>query len=83
MTFMKRTFLLPAFAALLLPLSVFADTEVVDGIEWTYTVSNNRASIGTGSWTSPAVPIATSGALVIPSMLGGYPVTSIGADDLL
>ena len=32
-----------------------------------------------GGWTSsPAVPTSTSGAIAIPSTLGGYPVTIIG-----
>ena len=59
-------------------LSVHAATAVVDGIEWTYTVSNGKASVGGGSSSSPAVPKSTSGSITIPSTLGGYPVTSIG-----
>ena len=55
-----------------------ADTEVVDGITWRYTISNGEASLGGGSSDSTAVPISTTGALTIPSMLGGKPVTSIG-----
>ena len=54
-----------------------ADTAVVDGITWTYTVKDGEASIGGGSNSSIAVPKSTSGALVIPSSLGVYPVTSI------
>ena len=53
-------------------------TEMVDGIEWTYTVTNGKASVGGGSWDSPAVPISTSGEITIPSKLGDYPVTMIG-----
>lgn len=49
-------------------------TETVDGIEWTYTV-NHGACIGTGSET--AISKFTSGDVVIPSTLDGYPVTSI------
>ena len=55
----------------------FADTEVVDGIKWTYTVSNGKASVGGGSRDSAAVPMTTSGAISIPSALGGKPVTGI------
>ena len=59
-------------------LPVHALTESVDGITWTYTVANGVASIGGGSSDSPAVRTSTSGAITIPSTLGGYPVTSIG-----
>ena len=62
---------------MLLPSHAFADTQVVDGIEWTYTVSNGEASVG-GGYASPAVPTSTSGDIAIPTMLGGYTVTSIG-----
>ena len=59
-----------------------AETEVINGIEWTYTVSNGKASIGhKNPYTSaePAIPQSTVGTLVIPSILGGCPVTSIRA----
>ena len=52
-------------------------TETVDGIEWTYTVTNGKASVG-GSSSSTAIPKTTSGAITIPSTLGGYPVANIG-----
>ena len=55
-------------------LSVFALTETVNGITWTYTVSNGGASLA-----PTAVSTSTSGAITIPSTLGGCPVTSIGA----
>jgi hypothetical protein len=57
---------------------VFADTEVVDGIEWTYTISNGEATLGVGSNYTTAVPSSTSGDIAIPSILGGRPVTRIG-----
>ncbi len=57
----------------------FALTEVVDGITWTYTVENGCASVGGGSSSSPAIPKSTSGAITIPSNLGGYAVTNIGS----
>ena len=53
-------------------------TDPSTGIKWTYTVSNGKASLGGGSTSSTAVPGSTTGALSIPSTLGGYPVTSIG-----
>lgn len=55
-----------------------AATQTVNGIKWTYTVSNGAASVGGGTSSSPAVPTSTSGAITIPSTLGGYPVNRIG-----
>ena len=57
----------------------FAAYETVNGIEWTYRVSNGEASLGGGSSLSTAVPSSTKGALTIPSKLGGYPVAHIGS----
>lgn len=60
-----------------LSLTANALTEEVDGIVWTYTVTNGEAVIGGGgAW--PAISQSTTGAITIPSSLGGYPVTSIG-----
>ena len=56
----------------------WADTATINGITWTYTVSNGEVSLGGGSSSSTAVPNSTSGALAIPSSIGGCPVTSIG-----
>ena len=50
-------------------------TETVDGLEWTYAVSNGEASVGKDWWT--ALPTSTSGSITIPSKLGGHPVTSV------
>ena len=50
-----------------------AATETVDGITWTYTVSSGKATL-----KSPALPTGTTGDIVIPSTLGGCPVTGIG-----
>ena len=63
---------------LLMALPIMGTTETVNGITWTYTVSNDEASLGGGSEYYTAVPTSTKGALTIPSRLGGYPVTSIG-----
>ena len=58
---------------------VWADTAYVNGITWTYTVSNGEASVGSGDYSGTrAVPTSTKGAITIPATLGGYPVTSIG-----
>ena len=55
----------------------FASTETVDGVEYTYQISGGEASIYNSSWMA-AIPSSTTGALKIPSVLGGCPVTSIG-----
>ena len=57
--------------------AAFATTATVNGITWTYNVTNREASLGGGTSTSPAVPISTIGAITIPEELGGYPVTHI------
>ncbi len=67
------------YTLLLLPFAASAATQTVDGISWTYIVANNTASVGGGTYSSPAVPKSTTGAITIPSVLGGCPVTSIGA----
>ena len=59
-------------------LSAFGYTKTVNGIRWTYTVSNGEASIGGGTFDSPAVPTSTTGAITIPAKLGSYKVTRIG-----
>lgn len=60
----------------------WANTATVNGITWTYTVSNGKAMLGTGQSgeNGLCVSTTTSGAISIPSTLGGYPVTSIGKD---
>ena len=55
-----------------------ADTVTVNGIKWTYSVENGKASLEGDGFRDPAIPKSTSGAITIPSTLGGYPVTSIG-----
>ena len=54
-----------------------AATETVNGIEWTYSVKDGNASLESG-YSASAIPKSISGAITIPSTLGGYPVTSIG-----
>ncbi len=68
--------LLGIVACVALP-AAYGATATVDGIKWTYTVSNGKATVGGGSGDTTAVPTNTSGAIVIPSKLGGYPVTGI------
>ena len=58
-------------------------TQKVNGITWTYIVTNGYASVGSGeyNWRTgvaiTAVPTSTVGAITIPSSLGGYPVKDI------
>ncbi len=59
--------------------NVHALTATVNGIKWTYIVSEGKASVGGGSSSSTAVPKSTSGVITIPSSLGGHPVTSIAS----
>ncbi len=75
---MKMTRLIPFCAAMLFAANAaFAATETVNGVEWTYSVSSGGATLGGGSSSTPAIPKATSGAVEIPSELGGVPVTTI------
>lgn len=66
-----------------------ADTETVNGITWTYRVKDDAAELyGSGmsfdyrGWPShcsnPSIPSSTSGTVLVPSSLGGFPVVSIG-----
>ena len=50
--------------------------QTVGGITWTYSVCDGEASVYNNNNT--AIPTDTSGAITVPSTLGGYPVTSIG-----
>ena len=59
------------FASLCMASSLIADTATVDGITWTYTVSNGKAEVGNTPNES------TTGEITIPSSLGGCPVTRI------
>ena len=70
----------PIIAAGIVCLATFvshAATETVDGITWTYTVSGNKATLS-GSSSTPCIDKGTTGAITIPSTLGGNPVTGIG-----
>lgn len=57
-------------AAGTMPAMALPDSEIVDGVKWSYDVSSGMATV------TRAYP--TSRHLQIPSTLGGYPVTSIG-----
>ena len=70
-----------AVAVLLATTSVLGDVATVDGIKWTYTVVNGSACVGVynaSSSASCAINTSTSGAITVPSSLGGHTVTRIG-----
>ncbi len=73
---MKKLFLFTL--ALLSTLSLRAETAVVDGIEWHYTVKGDGTAEIYKNPYAPAIPSDTSVALTIPPSLNGYTVTSIG-----
>ena len=66
----RRVLAVGMMALSLVPFAASADTETVGSVTWTYSVSNGKAIITKSS--------AMTGDLVIPSTLGGYPVSSIG-----
>ena len=79
MNAMKIVKLITTVTSLIIPFLSLAKTETVNGISWTYTVTNGKASIGNG--TSSAVSRYLEAiAITVPSELGGFPVTSIGAN---
>ena len=61
---------LPAFL-LAAPEPSRAATQIVNGIKWSYSISDGKASVD-------GIPEDTSGDVVIPATLGGKPVTVIG-----
>ena len=64
-------------ALVLMPVMASADTEIVNGIEWRFTISDGTATVsGNDDWA--AIPDETVGAIEIPSVLGGCPVADIG-----
>lgn len=77
---MRKLLLLMAAVVAMVPSPASADevyTEVVDGIEWTYVHDGDAAFIFNPSY-SAAIPITTTGAITVPSILGGRRVTRIG-----
>jgi len=66
--------LMVALTAALVAVRAWAETEIVDGIEWSYTVSDGKVEL-----QNLAIPKDTIGAIAIPPTLGGYPVTSVGS----
>ena len=69
-------FLAVAMAAVCAWADTWTDPDT--GYTWTYRVNGDEAEIYNGS-SSPAISPSPTGAVTIPSTLGGTPVTSIGA----
>lgn len=66
-------------AAFLATAGAHANTATVNGIKWTYTVSNGKAILQISPSSAyqeqtVCIPKTTSGAISVPSTLGGYPV---------
>ena len=72
-----RLVILAALLCAVLTPEGFAATATVNGITWNYTVSGTASVYG--GWYSSAIQTSTTGAITIPSTLGGYSVTSIGS----
>ena len=64
-------------AVLLAAMSGLADTETVNGYTWTYQINGDTAEIY--NYYSAAISPKPTGAVTIPSALGGKPVTCIGS----
>ena len=58
---------------MLFPLAMWAETQVIDGIEWSYSIENDEVTI-------VDVPDSVSGEVKIPASINGCPVTYIGND---
>ena len=73
--------LVMAFAA---AMPLMAETETVGDYTWSYRINRDGAAIEQydGDWYKTAISPAPIDAVTIPSMLGGKPVTSIGASAL-
>ena len=71
---MKR--LLMFIASLAVGIPLVADTEIVNGIAWSYRIEGGNAIIQSSS--GAAIPTSTKGAITVPTVLGGYTVVKIG-----
>ena len=67
------------FAAAAVAFGAWAATETVGGYTWTYRINGDTAEIYNSYSRSAAISPDPTGAVTIPSTLGGKPVTSIGS----
>jgi hypothetical protein len=51
---------------------------MVDGVTWTFTVSNGMATVGSRTFGSPSIPRSVAGDIAIPAKLGECEVLTIG-----
>lgn len=51
--------------------------QAINGIEWSFIVSNGQAIVSSGDAWKPAIPQTTSGTVEVPGMFGGCPVRHI------
>ena len=65
-------------AALLFAWGLRADTATVDGYTYTYSVTDGKVTIGTGTINETAISPRPTGHVTVPSSLGGFPVVGIG-----
>ena len=73
---MKKLMMVMA-TAIAAAMPLMADMETVGGYTWTYRIRNDGTAEINNSYSCAVSPSPT-GAVTIPSMLGGKPVTSIG-----
>ena len=78
MAAIRKAYFTISLLSLFLHVSAFADTEIVNGITWTYTISNGGATVKNRGYNSPAISTDTQGDIEIPPVLGGCPVVTIG-----
>ena len=74
---MKKRIAIFLVAAVAAAFCAWADTETVGGYTWTYRINGDTAEIYNNY--SAAISPKPTGAVTIPSALGGKPVTSIGS----
>ena len=53
-------------------------SETVNGIAWTFSVSNGMAEVGSKKFATPSIPSSVAGNVAIPSRLGNCEVSAIG-----
>ena len=53
-------------------------SETVNGVAWTFSVSNGMAEVGSKEFATPSIPSSVAGNVAIPSRLGNCEVSAIG-----